>query len=147
MTDPRTAKDTPGPPASGNGALTSWARGRGVLMLGALGVVYGDIGTSPLYALQKVFSIDHGAVLTLLFMAQRWGTHRVGGLFGPVTPIALPQDLPAALRRAAALPVPELRFDPDHASYFLSRITPQLTWAPGMRQWCKRLFLPGPQRR
>nr|WP_328823367.1 potassium transporter Kup [Metallococcus carri] len=32
------------------------------LMLGALGVVYGDIGTSPLYALQTVFSIDHGDV-------------------------------------------------------------------------------------
>ncbi|UQX88803.1 potassium transporter Kup [Jatrophihabitans telluris] len=32
------------------------------LALGALGVVYGDIGTSPLYALQTVFSIDHGAV-------------------------------------------------------------------------------------
>ena len=62
MTHPRTAKDMPGSPASGNGALTSWARGRGVLMLGALGVVYGDIGTSPLYALQTVFSIDHGAV-------------------------------------------------------------------------------------
>jgi KUP system potassium uptake protein len=31
-------------------------------MLGALGVVYGDIGTSPLYALQTVFSIDNGAV-------------------------------------------------------------------------------------
>jgi KUP system potassium uptake protein len=24
--------------------------------------VFGDIGTSPLYALQTVFSIDHGAV-------------------------------------------------------------------------------------
>ncbi|MDT8913282.1 potassium transporter Kup [Amycolatopsis sp. PS_44_ISF1] len=33
-----------------------------VLALGALGVVFGDIGTSPLYALQTVFSIDHGAV-------------------------------------------------------------------------------------
>jgi KUP system potassium uptake protein len=33
-----------------------------VLVLGALGVVFGDIGTSPLYALQTVFSIDHGAV-------------------------------------------------------------------------------------
>jgi KUP system potassium uptake protein len=32
------------------------------LMLGALGVVYGDIGTSPLYAVQTVFSIDGGAV-------------------------------------------------------------------------------------
>ncbi|MCO5994245.1 potassium transporter Kup [Actinoallomurus rhizosphaericola] len=32
------------------------------LMLGALGVVYGDIGTSPLYSLQTVFRIDNGAV-------------------------------------------------------------------------------------
>jgi KUP system potassium uptake protein len=32
--------------------------------VGALGVVFGDIGTSPLYALQAVFSIDHGAVTT-----------------------------------------------------------------------------------
>ena len=34
----------------------------GGLVLAALGVVFGDIGTSPLYALQTVFSIDHGAV-------------------------------------------------------------------------------------
>jgi KUP system potassium uptake protein len=33
-----------------------------VLALGALGVVFGDIGTSPLYALQTVFSIDNSAV-------------------------------------------------------------------------------------
>jgi KUP system potassium uptake protein len=32
------------------------------LALGALGVVFGDIGTSPLYALQTVFSLDNGAV-------------------------------------------------------------------------------------
>ncbi|MCW2524315.1 MAG: Low affinity potassium transport system protein kup [Frankiales bacterium] len=32
------------------------------LALGALGVVYGDIGTSPLYALQTVFAIDNRAV-------------------------------------------------------------------------------------
>ena len=32
------------------------------LALGALGVVFGDIGTSPLYAMQTVFSIDGGAV-------------------------------------------------------------------------------------
>ena len=32
------------------------------LALGALGVVFGDIGTSPLYAVQTVFSIDHNAV-------------------------------------------------------------------------------------
>ena len=32
------------------------------MALAALGVVFGDIGTSPLYALQTVFSADHGAV-------------------------------------------------------------------------------------
>ncbi|MGN6302457.1 MAG: potassium transporter Kup [Angustibacter sp.] len=32
------------------------------LVLAALGVVFGDIGTSPLYALRTVFTIDHGAV-------------------------------------------------------------------------------------
>jgi KUP system potassium uptake protein len=32
------------------------------LVLAALGVVFGDIGTSPLYALQTAFSVDHGAV-------------------------------------------------------------------------------------
>jgi KUP system potassium uptake protein len=33
-----------------------------VLAMGALGVVFGDIGTSPLYAIQTVFAIDNGAV-------------------------------------------------------------------------------------
>ncbi|MBN9621751.1 MAG: KUP/HAK/KT family potassium transporter, partial [Actinobacteria bacterium] len=50
--------------------MTTSARGRSAkqqlgmaaLALGALGVVFGDIGTSPLYALQTVFSADHGAV-------------------------------------------------------------------------------------
>jgi KUP system potassium uptake protein len=32
------------------------------LALGALGVVFGDIGTSPLYAIQTVFTADHHAV-------------------------------------------------------------------------------------
>ncbi|OYN89955.1 potassium transporter Kup [Parenemella sanctibonifatiensis] len=32
------------------------------LAVGALGVVFGDIGTSPLYALQTVFSLNHNAV-------------------------------------------------------------------------------------
>ena len=36
--------------------------GTAALALGALGVVYGDIGTSPLYALQAVFSAHNGAV-------------------------------------------------------------------------------------
>jgi len=33
-----------------------------VLAFGALGVVFGDIGTSPLYSLQTVFSIEHNTV-------------------------------------------------------------------------------------
>ena len=36
--------------------------GMAALTLGALGVVFGDIGTSPLYALQAVFAADDGAV-------------------------------------------------------------------------------------
>src|SRR3954467_10085992 len=36
--------------------------GMAALTLGALGVVFGDIGTSPLYALQTVFSADNPAV-------------------------------------------------------------------------------------
>ncbi len=36
--------------------------GMGALTLGALGVVFGDIGTSPLYAMQTVFTADNHAV-------------------------------------------------------------------------------------
>ena len=32
------------------------------LSLGALGVVYGDIGTSPLYALRDAFLKEHGVL-------------------------------------------------------------------------------------
>jgi KUP system potassium uptake protein len=38
--------------------------GMAALALGALGVVFGDIGTSPLYALQAVFTADNHAVHT-----------------------------------------------------------------------------------
>ena len=54
-----------GHPAQDDGGLDqrTAAHAAGVVvMVGALGVIYGDIGTSPLYALQTVFSIDHGAV-------------------------------------------------------------------------------------
>jgi len=49
-------------PVSGEDRVSLRGTTQLVLMLGALGVVFGDIGTSPLYALQTVFSIDHGAV-------------------------------------------------------------------------------------
>ena len=35
-----------------------------VLSLSALGVVYGDIGTSPLYALRECFHLKHGVTAT-----------------------------------------------------------------------------------
>jgi KUP system potassium uptake protein len=49
--------------ASGrHGAGTPATAGLAALTLGALGVVFGDIGTSPLYALQTVFSAHDHAV-------------------------------------------------------------------------------------
>ena len=50
---------------TGEGGPAGHARaGIAALTLGALGVVFGDIGTSPLYALQTVFHADHGEVPT-----------------------------------------------------------------------------------
>ncbi|MDT7776230.1 MAG: system potassium uptake protein, partial [Pseudonocardiales bacterium] len=51
----RTAGGNPHHPAAHSGGLFG-------LALGALGIVFGDIGTSPLYAVQTVFSIDNNAV-------------------------------------------------------------------------------------
>ncbi|HET8593916.1 MAG TPA: potassium transporter Kup [Intrasporangium sp.] len=45
-----------------SGAHAQRRSGWMVLALGALGVVFGDIGTSPLYAIQTVFAIDGGIV-------------------------------------------------------------------------------------
>jgi len=57
VTEPlRSAEEELGEPRRGPTA------GMVALSLGALGVVFGDIGTSPLYALQAVFSIDNRAV-------------------------------------------------------------------------------------
>ena len=51
------------PPEAGESSTGSPHAGRASgLVLAALGIVFGDIGTSPLYALQTVFSIDNGAV-------------------------------------------------------------------------------------
>ena len=35
-----------------------------IITLAALGIVFGDIGTSPLYALKECFSIKHGIIFT-----------------------------------------------------------------------------------
>jgi KUP system potassium uptake protein len=45
------------------GPLTG-SRKLSALTLAALGIVYGDIGTSPLYALRECFSVSHGVALT-----------------------------------------------------------------------------------
>ena len=52
-------EDSPSPRAKHPAARNAGWIG---LSVGALGVVFGDIGTSPLYALQTVFSLDHHAV-------------------------------------------------------------------------------------
>jgi KUP system potassium uptake protein len=63
VTGPTTAAAATAPDSPGSGpAGRPHAGSRGGLLLAALGVVFGDIGTSPLYALQTVFSIDDGAV-------------------------------------------------------------------------------------
>ncbi len=59
---------TPAPDATERGPVqrrrSATTAGIGALTLGALGVVFGDIGTSPLYALQTVFTADAHAVHT-----------------------------------------------------------------------------------
>ena len=63
MTGPTTAAAATAPEPPGTGPAGRPHPGsRGALLLAALGIVFGDIGTSPLYALQTVFSIDDGAV-------------------------------------------------------------------------------------
>src|SRR3970040_2359121 len=54
---PRTATHPPGPSHGARASL--WA-----LPLGALGVVYGDIGTSPLYAFRECITLPHGVAAT-----------------------------------------------------------------------------------
>jgi KUP system potassium uptake protein len=64
MSSPSLPEETPrgNRPTHGSKPGGVHAGGAAALTLGALGVVFGDIGTSPLYALQTVFSVDHHAV-------------------------------------------------------------------------------------
>ncbi len=50
-------------------------------------------------------------------------------------------DIPGCLRAAVQADDPMMRFDPDTASYFLSRATLTPTRAPGMQRWRKMLFI------
>ncbi|HEX9569534.1 MAG TPA: KUP/HAK/KT family potassium transporter, partial [Rhodospirillales bacterium] len=59
------ATDLPGShgaaaPANGNGHPTPASTGRLALTIGAIGVVYGDIGTSPLYAVREAVNAAVG---------------------------------------------------------------------------------------
>ena len=49
---------------STDGKESAGGRRLAILALGALGVVYGDIGTSPLYALKECFTGTHGVPVT-----------------------------------------------------------------------------------
>ena len=51
-------------PSSSAGAPAATGKRLAALTLGALGVVYGDIGTSPLYALRECFRGSHPVALT-----------------------------------------------------------------------------------
>ncbi len=62
MPDATTSRTSESKDAAGRRPAPAVHRPAGALMLAALGVVFGDIGTSPLYALQTVFSLDHGKV-------------------------------------------------------------------------------------
>jgi KUP system potassium uptake protein len=67
MTDmaPRPDGAPAGPPAAGErGAVHGPSQSLATLALTALGVVYGDIGTSPLYALKESFEGTHGVAPT-----------------------------------------------------------------------------------
>src|SRR5215467_8296630 len=56
----RERTETAGAGHDGARAATGW--GSLALSLGALGVVYGDVGTSPLYTVQLIFTGDHPMV-------------------------------------------------------------------------------------
>jgi KUP system potassium uptake protein len=62
MTTSAVALSDAGRAAPPGGAPAGRRPALAALTVGALGVVFGDIGTSPLYALQIVFSLDGGAV-------------------------------------------------------------------------------------
>ncbi|NRT55035.1 potassium transporter Kup [Sphaerotilus uruguayifluvii] len=54
---------SPSSPAAGERVVPAPASGLAALTLGAIGVVYGDIGTSPLYTVHEIFSPEAGIPL------------------------------------------------------------------------------------
>ncbi|WP_433275378.1 potassium transporter Kup [Pseudonocardia xinjiangensis] len=60
VSTPETAPDSPDSAPQHGPSSAVRKTGAGVLALGALGIVYGDIGTSPLYALKQTFTETRG---------------------------------------------------------------------------------------
>ena len=58
------AQVAPDPADPGDAPLAARRQGLAALTLGAIGVVYGDIGTSPLYTVKEVFQPATGVALT-----------------------------------------------------------------------------------
>ncbi|HEX5829978.1 MAG TPA: potassium transporter Kup [Gemmatimonadaceae bacterium] len=61
--EPSSAEPVPPPPAHPHPASAHDARYVALLAMTALGIVYGDIGTSPLYAMREAFLEDHGVAV------------------------------------------------------------------------------------
>ena len=136
---PRSAEEELGEPRARAGGPVA-------MTLGALGVVFGDIGTSPLYALQTVFTVDDRAVradeagvygvISLVFWAitlivsikyvtliMRAGNHGEGGIMAL---IALVQGVEVR-RRAAKLALIALGIFGASLFYGDGMITPAIS--------------------
>jgi K+ transporter len=101
--------------AANTGSVNRHATARGALAVGALGVVFRDIGTSPLYTVQTVFN-PHDPHPVAVSTASIFGI--VSLIFWSVTIIVTVTYV-----------------------YFLSRIELHRGDTPGMSGWRKRLFL------
>ena len=63
--DPSTPQQSPDPVQQEPAPRTHSPQGKGRLFglaLAALGIVFGDIGTSPLYSVQTVFALEHNTI-------------------------------------------------------------------------------------
>lgn len=64
ISNPKFSSSTLLNPVEVHGTGGEHKKGLGVMMLAAIGVVFGDIGTSPLYALKECFDSKHGIAYT-----------------------------------------------------------------------------------
>src|SRR6266568_953603 len=120
------------------------------LTLGSIGVVYGDIGTSPLYAVREsvlaavgpdnpasepivlgilsliiwalllIVTAKYILILFALFAVQSRGTARVAAFFGPITLVWFIAIAAAGIWHIAQNPAVLLAFNPIHGVVFLA---------------------------